>query len=816
LVRIEVGILPKLVSKLFLVMLLLLASVCACAQSAPASSSDNQPRLTRAQQLELQLLGGQLSDSQRTDKTKLEAAELLLTRDYPQAVQMLQGFLADSKNPAARIAVAEAVARGGGGAPSFIDPLMEMLLTGEAEARLAASRALATYKNFGVMERLVAVARDSERERAVRLATISTLTVMLDKQAVDALVGLLDDEDSAIGQAAAEALAKMTSIRAFGNDTAQWRSWWARNRNKPQREWLSDLADSLARSKVALENENARLRGRMAQAMSDLYDATAASQREDLLQRLLKDALPDVRLVGAELLLRRVSAGDEASEPARVQVRVLLADDDPRIRRVAALLVASQSDAAALPQLLDRLQTEEAAAVREALVTALGQLREPEAVSAVLAEVQNASPTVAAAAAAALARQVERGALGRELAPAAIEALLNRFDRINSNSAADSALRESLLTAMGRVGDPALLRAIEAGLKSPAATVRLAAVKSLARCGNGKSVSLLEPLMRDADRGVRQAAIAGFGTLGGEEGLKAVLARTNPDSEPDATVRQQAWDVVMSLLSNTSVDSLGETIDSLEGRADAASQRLRMMQLLVERMAQAGSDDYAQAARKLGLALLKVGRPAEGEVQLARAYAALVEAESEDAPTVWLEWVGALLAADDARAVTLAAAQTDADSYAKAMAALKARLDERVEAKAWPAVIRLTQAALKELDERLSDEQRRQFAQRLQQARDAQLHADRQRVAQLLPAVANGDEAARNSALAQIQTLGERAIGPLVMELRGCLKADPVDQATEKAIVSTLTLVAPTFQGYDASAEKAARLKLLEDWLAKE
>ncbi|HOD84798.1 MAG TPA: hypothetical protein PKG77_25560, partial [Phycisphaerae bacterium] len=106
-----------------------LAMVLATALGPAATRAQvSAPALSVAQQTELKNSVGQLADPTRSPKTKLEAAELLLTRTYPQARHALAEFLSNPANPSAQVAVAEAIARfGGQDYVEFVEPLMAML-----------------------------------------------------------------------------------------------------------------------------------------------------------------------------------------------------------------------------------------------------------------------------------------------------------------------------------------------------------------------------------------------------------------------------------------------------------------------------------------------------------------------------------------------------------------------------------------------------------------------------------------------------------------------------------------------------------------
>ena len=173
------------------------------------------------QELELKTLSGQLADPKRSAKTKLEAAELLLTRTYPEAAKTLEQFLSSATNTSAQNAIAQAIARHGSSHKEFIGPLVSMLTGKEASVRTAAARALVTYKDQGVTEKLVSIALDTKLDKPVRLVTVETLGMVLDKRAVDALVRLLDDRDATVRDTAIASLATLTNIRAFGKERYQ-------------------------------------------------------------------------------------------------------------------------------------------------------------------------------------------------------------------------------------------------------------------------------------------------------------------------------------------------------------------------------------------------------------------------------------------------------------------------------------------------------------------------------------------------------------------------------------------------------------------
>lgn len=782
-----------------------LAGVC-LAQTAPAS--------TAPQDLELTTLTGQLTDASRSPKTRQEAAAMLLARDDSRAAEILLGVLSANDNPSAQIAIAEAIAASPAEHPNFIDPLLAALRQGDASVRAPAARALVRQRNSGATDKLVALARDALADGALRADVIAALSAAPDKRTVEAMVGLLDDPAAAVRSAAAESLAKLTNIRAFGDDAAQWKQWWKANKDKDRSAWVADLADGLARAKAALEADNARLRERLTRTISELYDATAVTQRETMLVGLLKDPLADVRLIALRLVDRRIASNEPVSVEVRSEVRALLADTDRRIRQQAPIVTASLADGDALTALLNRLAVEDSPQVREALLKALGQLRQAEALPAVLAEINSRHGNVSAAAAVAMARIASRVPLDEAQRKGASEAIVLRYRAIDPSAGEGVVLREALLSAMGVVGEESLMPVLAEALKDPSAKVRLAAAGALARVGKAAAAPALAALTADSDRGVRQAAIAALGTVGGKEHLATILNLTNPAVEADAMVRQQAWDVAMKLLVEADEETLTAVADGLAARDDAAAERIQVLQMLVDRLKARQSDRLPQAQRRLGAALMQAQRPAEAAVQLGQAYAAYAAAGDSQAPALWEAWVDALLAADDPACVTAMAEQRDDQALGAALRKLTGHLSGLDAEQKHLTVILLATEALDRLSDRLSAAQRKTLRQMVERAQAQQSALDAQKVATLAPLLAGEDEAARKAA-EELVAMSTRAIVPLLAELRKAVAGGSANPKVEIGIVDVLRQISPKLTGYDPSASTEAKLELIDTWSAR-
>lgn len=783
---------------------LVLIMVLGC--GALSYGQETVPHTASAQELQINTWIEQLRDPARSPKTKLEAAAMLLVQKNGQSRDVLQHFLADSSNRPAQIAIAEAVIELQAVPEELIEPLVVLLNGDESSTRSAAAKALAICKDPVVSGKLLAIARDTRRPRAVRLEAIGALRRTLDRSIVDALVALLDDEDPMVVSAAVSSLARLTNIRAFGSDVSQWRQWWEDSKNKPETEWLAELVESFATARASLDAENAALRARLAKAVDDQYTATGAAQKDALLLSMLKDSLADVRLVGLKILERRLSSGEKGVGDSSGLVSSLLKDPDSRVRAVAPAIAVTMGacDAA---MLLEALGDEKAVDVRRSLLMALGQLADASAAGPVIGYVRDPSAKVSAAAASALGRIAAKSPLPASLQAQAAAALVEKYKQ---TPVADDThdLRELLVIAMSAVGDESFVPILRESLKDPAATVRLAAINALRARGKKDLVMAVEPLLDDADRGVRQAALAALEVLGGEGSIDLILMRTSGEFESDAAVKQQAWDVVMAVLSRSNAEVLAHVLDKLHDRQDAADQRLRVRQMLVTALRASASDQLPDALLSLGVELMQTGRASEAAPHFAEAHQSYAAVKSPKADETWMEWVTAMLAADDPLVVKVIAQHPAAPRRAEAIDRLVARLKAMLAEGRCDLCVELASAAVNGI-ENCPDKQSSALKSVLAEGRRLQDLADANRVHALCEQLVLEDAAAKDKAAAELTTMGQRAWAGLLAELKSAI-GDESKAALEAATAAMLKQLNPQFV-YDLQASPDQKLKAVED-----
>ena len=796
---------PRPVFLTAMVVFALLSALCAQEAETP---------LTPSQTKELKIWTGQLSDANTSAKTKFDAAVLLFERSYPQAGRALLDLLSAKDGRDAKIAIAEAIAQASGGPrKEFIEPLMAMLTGKDSAVRVAAGKALLTYKNQGVTDLLIAVVRDGGRDREVRLDTMAVLQRILDKKVVASVVELLGDSDPAIGKAAMETLPRLTNI--YGYNARQWRAWWQKSKDKPLSEWLGEWAENLAKHARVLEEDNAALRSRLTKALEEVYASTPPDRREAVLIGFLHDPIAEVRLVGASLVGSWVSSGAKVSSAVATEIRKLLPDDDLRVRKAAAALAGSLADAQFVAPLLQRLESEADLAARQVVLTSLGQLQDPSAVPAVLKDVGSEDNEVAAAAAVALERIAAKHKLRDKDDGSTSKAILDRYAAaLKADRSKDViALREALLRAMGTVCGRSAIPAVREALKDEAAMIRLAAVSSLGELGDGSLADAVVPLVSDQDRGVRQAAIVVLGKLGGEKYIQHVIERARASSEPDAAVRNQARDVTLDILKKCDTQVLWNVIGQLQNQPDGRDLQIQILEILVDRLETEKSKYLHAAHRHLGLVLKQAGKAGEAAAHLRRAFELLEKEKNPQARVLWSEWLEAMYDHDVEGFIKAMAEQEDEQLFLSAYADLGTRLEKLKNSREWSKLIILTAASIEHLKPRLTADKLQALGEILAQAKQEQRAVEEQDARKLVADLLAADEASRRKAEAAVKAMGDRAVKPLLEELRKTVTVENPNPAAEKALLAMLSQIAPDLKGYDAAAKKEDRLKLIDKWL---
>jgi len=239
----------------------------------------------------------------------------------------------------------------------------------------------------------------------------------------------------------------------------------------------------------------------------------------------------------AEAIVETLESG---SASVRRRAAELLGEFDGHDRRedvIDALVVAATDDddrvAAAAVDALDRLGD---GALDRLVATAAGieldDAADWQKAEAFVAALESDRPELRMAAANAL------GELGQ---PEAVSALADRFDD------PDPRVRARAARACGQIGDPRATTALEGLLGDSSGSVRRAAAEALGRIGGRRALAALLELYDDPDPRVRRIAVGGLGAFDTDRPVDALAAALTDESGP---VRRAAVFSLLELLSN--------------------------------------------------------------------------------------------------------------------------------------------------------------------------------------------------------------------------------------------------------------------------
>ena len=700
---------------------------------------------------------------------------------------------------------------------SFVEPLIVLLTGDEPSVHSPAARALAMYKVPEVTDKIVKIALNSTLERQVRQASLISLGRMLDKRAVDCLIKLLDDPDPAMSKSAQDSLAELTNVRSM--DIRDWKKWWRKNKNKNRDQWVADLTDSLVQAKLDLEADNITLRKKLAQTTRDLYAATPTARKDALLVKMLNDEIVGVRLVGLEMVDRRISENATVSDPIRSQIRVMLSDKSPEIRQGSVMVIAHLADGESLKALLAGLAVEVSSEVVVAMLKAVGQLRDPSGADAVVKRISSNELSEVIAAAGAITRIARAKPLEDAPRGQAVKALGKKYAVLTAGKN-NVVAREALLTAMGVVADKSFLKPMISALKDEDASVRRAAITALGQVNGSDIADELVPFTSDPDHGVRQAAISALGKRDGRKHLKVILRRSDPKVESQPSVRTQAWAVAMEILTDGSIEEsrtavLAEALGYLSGREDSPDLRIKIMVLYVERLRAEKSPKLPHAQLLLAETLLITARPGEAAKHLQEVYKTFLARKDAKSAEAWQLLVESFLQANDSAGVDLLAKQENDEAFSEGITRLQSRLAELSQAKDYAAIIILSQLGIEKLGTKILPSELREIKQYYVQADMLRLEQDRIKVVEFVTQIIEGDDAAKAKANIALRAMESRAIKPLLLELKKTISSKTPSTKIEQAILEVLAQLAPTLTGYKIDSPIKSRIALIDTWLSQ-
>lgn len=522
--------------------------------------------------------------------------------------------------------------------PAYVEPLINMLDDADAEVRRAAAAALADYRDGGVTPRLRGILLDQNQPLSRRLATIEALGLMTSREAVGALVAVLEDPNVLITQPALQALEQATAM-SFRDDPAAARAWWNQRQDLPLSLWQQEQLERV----IQKDREQARrlreLEARLVEILRRDYIQASEADREQLLQSYLADTNAAVRLLGLDLAQRQLGEGRSLSAEAAALVRALLVAVEPPVRVAAVQTVARLREPADAERFLERLAGERHVNVRRALINGLGYIGTGGVVEPLLELLRSEEPTCQTETVAALGRLAERRVLDERQTRAVGDDLLAAFRATEPGQVAQ---RERLLWAMSQLADPRFGDVFVAALAVGEGTVvRQAAIRGLVALKDTQYADALMPLAREPEAALRRAAVEALADLAArEQHLNVLWAAADPAQEPDDAQRRAAWRGVLRVLRGRPATEVRRWLERLPaGNADRYARTLDLLQIIEAQLANepAAREELGLLRGQMAAQRAALGQPREAVTAYLAALADLHAARSGEVPRAAIE-----------------------------------------------------------------------------------------------------------------------------------------------------------------------------------
>lgn len=338
-------------------------------------------------------------------------------------------------------------------------------------------RAVGKDKSFQIKQFQSKLKDEFARER---IKAAWSLSKFRDPSVIKPLIDTLNDNNSHVARAAADALYAVGSlaieplIDALKRGNDKTRVWSATILG-----WLQDhrAVEGLI---TALGDNNTDVRHMATRAFMNLHDKRAV---EPLLNAL-RDENSDVRK-GAALALGML--GDERSIPTLISV---LREDNSDVGREVAIALGRVGKSV-IDLLIEFLQDKEPR-VRRGAAIALEELGESRAVDGLIVALQDTDWHVCLCSVQALSKIGDTRA---------VDPLIKAFKHCE-----ESLVREEIADALGTLGDIRALQFLIDATRDPARFVRKHVATALGKIGDRRAIEFLKPLLSDHEIYVREAA----------------------------------------------------------------------------------------------------------------------------------------------------------------------------------------------------------------------------------------------------------------------------------------------------------------------
>ncbi len=581
-----------------------------------------------------------------TPEARELGARSLLRNGSDEAARRLVDVLKSPNDAAAKLAICRGLLATETPPAMLLDSIIALLGRDPPELAQMVPGVLRRFPPDVVIPKLNSIAATTTFPLEQRIAAINALGFLGDDlQAVQGLITLIESGGPAIGQAAMEAMSDVSGVRF--SDAAGVKAWWETHRNMKALEWLREVNQRRKEEIRRMRLDREALVARLVASAREAYSLTPESEQPKKLLAFLRDESMSIRTLALDLINGLITDRKEIGQEIRSQLLKLVTDTNANLRRRAAAIVGDLRPIGAGEVLRSALGVETDPTVRAVQINALGRLDDAELIPVLVGGLSDESRQVVAESASALGMLARRGG---SAGPAATESVVGALMSRLAAASGDDELLEKFLEAMGRIGDEAF-RPIFVQEMDPARSVRVRSAAITAFSVYPASAEPIRKYCTAAEPEVRLAVVQALGRCGrGREDLDALNICLDSAQEPNASVRERAWESYLSIVRRLPARDQLEVAARFNRAGDLSAQRRRADLLLALRAGGERAEPLTPAQR---LSVLSDLSSAQSELREYSAAAATIDealplAEDLDparAPDLRLQLVEALLRA---------------------------------------------------------------------------------------------------------------------------------------------------------------------------
>jgi HEAT repeat protein len=610
------------VPRLFVLVSVLIAGFAlVCEAQEPTTPTAEQTALSEADR-QLSVNRAALLEG-KDEQTRVNAATLLLSSGVAEARGELLRALRSETNPQARAAVCRALTlaredkRSIANKAEFIEPLMSVLRTEKDPARAElAAQAMLMFTYDDIQKNIEGLFTDPNASKTAQVNAIRTLMYEPDDRAIFKLVGLLENPDADLAAESRKALT-LLGLEVPGDPNGVRALTEALRRRGPEaflrnplimRNWLVSRENRI----VELRATVTAWENRYQTALGRLYGFQPDEKaKSEFLAQQLNSTEPVVKLwaLGQLEQQQRGTSKLKLSEQLEGILLGLLSSRDGRVRLRTAGLLEIMWELNSTKQLLDQLQVEEDAEVRQRLFVTLGTVcyyaslptsavKVPDefrkrTLDWAVTFLNHSDPTRIRSGADVIRKLLEQDGLAPEDVGRYLNALADRYRRVGPE--ANHGLRGELLAAMAGLcaqrsdskAEAAKLYGpvFEQALSDEVDGVRQSAVDGLINIDKGTALRRLRAdFPKDGNPAIRAKLVDLAGEVGGSEDLDWLSRQLgqNGESEP-------AWQAMLRVFRRSGPEVIGKWMAEFApgGRIRLSAEREAAFLVVAEQNAQA-------------------------------------------------------------------------------------------------------------------------------------------------------------------------------------------------------------------------------------